>query len=127
VGSVSYKDLIVWKKSMQLAAQIYKITKTFPKEELYGLTSQMRRAAVSIPSNIAEGQKRNSKKEFLQFLAVAKGSLAELETQLLLSAEINYFSNYDIIEVQDLVVEIEKMLNALARTLSQNLKLETKN
>jgi len=86
----SYKELIVWQKSIQLVTDIYKLTKTFPKEELYGLASQMQRAVVSIPSNIAEGNDRNSSKEFSQFLRIARGSLAELETQIIISEKLEY-------------------------------------
>ena len=82
-----YRDLNVWKKAIKLVKAIYKLTQTFPKEEIYGLTSQMRRSAVSIPSNIAEGQARRGNKEFSQFLYVSKGSAAELETQLIDSIE----------------------------------------
>jgi len=83
----NHKDLDVWKESMKLARSVYTLTSTFPKEELYGLTSQIRRAAVSIPSNIAEGAARNSDKEFIQFLYISLGSLAEVETQLLLAKD----------------------------------------
>ena len=79
----SFKDLIVWQKSMSLVKEVYVITSNFPKSEIYGLTSQMRRAAVSIPSNIAEGKKRKTKNDYVQFLRIANGSAAELETQLL--------------------------------------------
>lgn len=81
--SQSYKDLIVWQKAIDFATWIYGMTSGFPKEEIYGIVSQMRRAAVSVPSNIAEGQARRHKAEFVQFLSIAKGSLAELETQLI--------------------------------------------
>ena len=80
----SYRDLVVWQKSMQMITDIYQTTKAFPKEEIYGLTSQIRRAAVSIPSNIAEGQGRRSPSEFHQFLGHARGSIMELETQILI-------------------------------------------
>lgn len=92
----THKDLDVWKESMALAKQVYGLTKSFPKEEIYGLVSQMRRATVSIPSNIAEGAARNSDKEFIQFLYVSLGSLAELETQLLLSRELGFLKNEEI-------------------------------
>lgn len=84
----SYKDLIVWQKAIKLAVMIYQITSSFPKEEVYGLTSQLRRAAVSIPSNIAEGRHRGSRKDFLQFLRIAYASGAEVETQLLIAKEV---------------------------------------
>ena len=92
----THKDLDVWKESMALAKQVYGLTKSFPKEEIYGLVSQMRRATVSIPSNIAEGAARNSDKEFIQFLYVSLGSVAELETQLLLSRELGFLKNEEI-------------------------------
>jgi four helix bundle protein len=89
-GIKTHKDLDVWKESMNLAKEVYKLTESFPKEEIFGLTSQIRRAAVSIASNIAEGAARNSRKEFIQALHVSLGSLAELETQLLLAKEIGF-------------------------------------
>ncbi len=93
--SHSYTDLAVWQKSMTLVRDIYLQTRNFPKEELFGLTSQIRRAAVSIPSNIAEGQGRLSKREFKQFLAIARGSLLELETQLLIVKGLGYTNHAD--------------------------------
>jgi four helix bundle protein len=92
VKITSYRDLFVYQKSFELCINIYKSTEGFPKSELYGLTSQMRRAAVSIPSNIAEGQRRSGRKEFLQFLSVARGSCAELETQISISTTLSYLS-----------------------------------
>src|SRR3989338_1925613 len=86
----SYKDLIVWQKSIQLCTEIYKITKLFPKDELYGLVSQIQRSSVAIPSNIAEGYRRGHKPEFIQFLRIAFGSGAELETQLLINLKVHY-------------------------------------
>ena len=88
----SYQDLIVWQKAIDLVVQVYATTRTFPKDELYGLNSQMRRAAVSVPSNIAEGHSRASTGEFKQFLGHARGSLAELETQLTIAAKLGYLS-----------------------------------
>src|SRR5438270_9252479 len=87
-----YRDLIAWQKSIDFVTEIYLVTKTFPKEEIYGLTSQLRRAAVSIPSNIAEGQARLSRLEFKNFLSHARGSLVEVETQLLISRNLGYLS-----------------------------------
>ena len=118
MGVQSYRDLIVWKKGMELAREIYKITKKLPKDEIYSLTNQMRRAAVSIPSNIAEGQARNSSKEFINFLSIAKGSKAELETQLLLCVQIGYLVDTDISEAINLSEQISKMLTALIKTLT---------
>src|SRR6185437_2373050 len=91
----SYKDLIVWQKSMQLCEDIYLITKEFPKSETYGLISQLRRCSISIPSNIAEGHLRGHKNEYIQFLRVAFGSSAELETQLLIALRIGYLEDED--------------------------------
>jgi four helix bundle protein len=98
---------------MEVAAMVYQITKKLLKEEIYSLTNQMRRAAVSIPSNIAEGQARRSIKEFMQFLRIAQGSKAELETQLLLCQKIKYLSDSDITEMMRLLQEIGKMLTSL--------------
>lgn len=109
-----HKDLNVWKRSMHLVMNVYSKTKTFPKDELYGLSSQMRRAAVSIPSNIAEGAGRKSKKEFYHFLYVALGSLAELETQLLIAKNLGYIPDFD----SGIIIEIRKMLNGLLYKLS---------
>lgn len=112
-----FKELIVWQKAMELVAAVYQLVKKLPKEELFALSSQMKRAAISIPSNIAEGQGRNSTKEFIHFLAIAKGSKAELETQLLLCVQIDYLSNSDIETAINLIQEIGKMLNALQKSL----------
>ena len=90
-----HHDLQVWQEGMSLAKDVYAATAAFPREEIYGLTSQMRRAAVSIPSNVAEGAARSSKKEFLQFLVIARGSLMELETQIILSRDLGYIENHD--------------------------------
>jgi four helix bundle protein len=87
---MNHKDLEVWKESMLLAKEAYLLTKSFPKEELYGITAQIRRASVSVPSNIAEGAARSSDKEFIQFLYISLGSLSELETQLLLSSDLGF-------------------------------------
>ncbi len=94
---MDHKDLEVWKESMLLAKEVYFLTKGFPKEEIYGITSQIRRASVSVPSNIAEGAARSSDKEFIQFLYISLGSLSELETQLLLSRDLEFMRNPDIL------------------------------
>src|SRR5690554_7937353 len=112
-----FKDLIVWQKSMELVEEVYCLVKKLPKEELFALSDQIRRSAISIPSNIAEGQGRNSKKEFNQFLAIAKGSKAELETQLLLCVKVNYLSQSEIETATGLIQEVGKMLNALQKSL----------
>ena len=115
----NHKDLDVWKKSMNLASQIYNITKSFPKEEIYGLTSQIRRASVSIPANIAEGAARNSKKEFIQFLYISLGSLSELETELLIKKNIGYLNNDNIFEEINI---IRKLISGLINSIKQKNK-----
>jgi four helix bundle protein len=111
---MTHKDLDVWKAAMEIAKLVYLITSKFPKEELYGLTQQIRRSAVSIPSNIAEGAARNSRKEFIQFLHISLGSLAELETQLLLSEKLGFLQ---IKEIENDVERIRKMLIGLIKYL----------
>ena len=115
-----FKDLIVWQKAMELVTEVYCLVKKLPKEELFSLSDQIRRAVISIPSNIAEGHGRNSTKEFIQFLAIAKGSKAELETQLLICVKINYLNNSDIETAINLINEVGKMLNALQKSLIPN-------
>ena len=112
-----YEDLLVWQKGMALVKKVYEITRTFPRDEKFGLISQMRRAAVSILSNIAEGQARHSTGEFVQFLSHAEGSVAELNTQLILSVELGYCSKDRTAEATTLVRELRRMLNALRRKL----------
>ncbi len=113
-----YKDLQVWQKGIVLAKIVYRLTEKFPAEEKFGLITQMRRAVVSVPSNIAEGQARHGTREFLQFLSHASGSLAELETQLLLSQELGYCTAADVSEANKILVELQKMLAAMRRKLS---------
>ena len=113
----SYRDLIVWQKAMTLTKKVYQLTKTFPSDEIYGLTSQIRRCSVSIPSNIAEGRGRNSNKEFIRFLNIALGSVYELQTQLELALSFNYIADYK--NVNELSIEVEKMLNALINSKKQ--------
>jgi four helix bundle protein len=108
-----YQELIVWQKAMDLVEVVYQLTKQFPKEELYGLASQIRRAAVSIPSNIAEGQARKSTAEFRNFLSIAQGSRAELETQLLIAIRLEYLVPEQTALCMALLAEISRMLNAL--------------
>jgi four helix bundle protein len=112
-----YKDLIVWQKAMLLVRHVYVLTKKFPSDERFGLISQMRRAAVSVPSNIAEGQARHSTGEFILFISHAEGSVAELETQLLIAVDLSYCSEDDSQPVFDLLLELRKMLNGLRRKL----------
>lgn len=112
-----FKDLIVWQKAMQLSVKVFWLTKKLPKEEMYGLTSQLRRSAVSVAANIAEGHARNSTGEYRQFLGIAKGSLAELETLLILAKEMAYFSPEVPAEIMDLIVECNRMLKKLMQAL----------
>ena len=114
----NYRELVVWQKAMVLTEVIYRSVKKLPREEMYSLGDQMRRAAVSVPSNIAEGQARNSTKEFVQFLSIARGSVAELETQLTLCERFAYLSHEESNEAIGLCDEISKMLTALISTLS---------
>ena len=96
---MTHKDLDIWKLGIELVEKVYKTTAEYPKEEIYGLTNQMRRASVSIPSNISEGAARSSNKEFIQFLYVALGSLAELETQTIISEKLGYLKNDELMEL----------------------------
>lgn len=120
IKSKSYKDLLVWQKSIDLVSNVYKLTEKFPKSEIYGLSSQMRRAAVAIPSNIAEGQRRAHTKEFIQFLHISYGSGAELETQLEISQRLYKMGNS---EYTNIVLDLEvimKMLNSLISSLKND-------
>ena len=114
----SYKDLIVWQKAYKLTLDIYSQTKGFPKEEIFGLVSQMRRSSVSIISNIAEGNARGGKKEYIQFLRIAFGSSTELEAQLLLCKDLCLIKEEDYNRINSLLTEVLKMLNVLIKKLS---------
>lgn len=124
-SSRSFKDLTVWQRSIELTKETYKLSSVFPKQEDFALTSQLRRAAVSIPSNIAEGSKRGTQKDFVQFLRIASGSAAELETQLIIVQEV--YSGTDCKRALDLLDETQRMLAALISKffLTKNLKLKT--
>lgn len=113
----SYKDLTVWQKSVDLSVIIYKITESFPRSDVYGLTSQIRRCGVSIPSNIAEGQRRGHRAEYVQFLRIAFGSGAELETQIIIAFKIGYLDQKKFNQINELLQEIMKMLNKLISVL----------
>ena len=115
----SYKDLEVWKKSVALTTQIYAVTARFPVSERFGLTSQIRRASTSIAANIAEGWGRGSRGEYIQFLAIARGSLMELETHLIVACNLHFLEPEDLTSVLNLVKDIEKMLNRLISVLKQ--------
>jgi four helix bundle protein len=113
-----FRDLIVWKRAYELTLNLYRATKKFPKEETFGLTSQIRRAAASVPANIAEGYERNHRKEYLQFLFIAKGSLGELDTYLLLARDIGYMKSEDFDHMNTMRHETMKMLQGLIKSLS---------
>jgi four helix bundle protein len=109
----SYKDLIAWQKAMKLVKAVYQVAQSFPREERYGLTNQLRRAAVSVPSNIAEGQARFSQKEFRHFLSQARGSLVEIETQLLISEDLGYLSEKSAQPLLQGAAELGRIINGL--------------
>lgn len=117
----SYKDLLIWQKGFEIVVSSYKLTKTFPQDELYALTSQIKRAAISIPSNIAEGYGRNSDKSFSHFIDISRGSLYELETQLLIAKELDFIQDTDMFNyVIGLINEESKMINAFNNSLSKS-------
>jgi four helix bundle protein len=115
----SHKDLIVWRKALDLAALIYRITARFPRFELFGLASQIRRAAVSVPSNIAEGTARRTTREFVAFLHFARGSLAELETQVLLATQVGYLNEVEALQTQHSIDEVGRLINGVLRGLKK--------
>lgn len=114
-----FKDLKVWQKSMDLVVEVYRASTSFPSEECYGLTAQMRRSAVSVPSNIAEGNGRRGRREYLRFLSVASGSLAELETQILLSQRLSYLNDQICSDLMTRTDEIGRMLVGLRDSLEK--------
>jgi four helix bundle protein len=117
----SFRELRVWQLGMEVAEKIYRLTADFPKSETYGLSSQMRRSAISIPSNIAEGQGRDSTKEFLHFLAIAFGSICELETQLLLAHRFSYLSDQDLQTILVTLTATSKTTRGLQKSLKLKL------
>ncbi len=116
---MNHKEMDVWQKSMLLAEKIYEISSQFPKEELYGLTSQIRRAAVSVPSNIAEGAARKSDKEFLQFITISLGSLSEIETQYILATRLGYLESD--IEIDELIIDVKKLILGTRNYLNRKI------
>ena len=120
-GIKSYRDLLVWQKGMALAKQVYCTTRSFPDDERFGLIGQMRRAAVSIPSNTAECQARQGRKEFVQFLSHAQGSLAELDTPLRLAVDVGYCRDSDAHPTVALITELQKMLASLRQRITARL------
>lgn len=116
--SSSYQELTVWQKSVELAVLIYKVTQKFPRNELYGLISQIRRSAIAIASNIAEGQGRRSSKEFCQFLRIAFSSTLELETQIIIASKVNYLELKEKDYILSSCLEIKKMIKSLEKSLN---------
>lgn len=121
----SYRELIVWQKAMDLVESIYRTTKAYPREEIYGLTSQTRRSAVSVPSNIAEGQGRRTTNEFLKFLAIASGSLCELDTQILIAKRLQYIDANAADSILRLASEVGRLVSGLARSLRKKREGDT--
>jgi four helix bundle protein len=121
----SFRDLVVWQKAMEFATDVYRSTERFPQSEIYGLTGQLRRAAVGVASDIAEGKGRLSKKEFIQFLAKARGSLCEVDTQLEISNNLEFLSAVDFARLRAQSREIGRGLNALIRSLQRSLRAES--
>ncbi len=113
----SYRDLIVWQKSIELVKSVYTLIREFPKYETYGLSDQLRRSSVSVPSNIAEGQARQHTGEFRQFLYISLGSIAEVDTQIIIAEQLNYISKEEAKEIQQRIIEIQKMLRSLIARL----------
>jgi four helix bundle protein len=117
VAGKDYSELVAWQKSMDLVEMVYKSTARFPKHELFGLTGQMRRAAVSVPSNIAEGQGRKSKNEFAHHLSIAHGSLREAETQILIAGRLAYIEHHEVGRLMNLASQVGKLINGLLNSL----------
>jgi four helix bundle protein len=117
VAAQNYKDLIAWQKAMDLVVEVYQATGAFPPDERFGLTNQVRRAAVSVPSNIAEGQGRGPTRDFVRFLCVARGSLQEVETQLILAARLGSMPQQRCDRLSDLIIELAKVINGLIRSI----------
>lgn len=115
----SYRDLVAWQKAMQLVTDVYRLTQGFPKEELFSLTNQIRKSAISIPCNIAEGQGRSSRKEFLYFLANARRSLWELETQIIIAKNLKYLKDEEVNQFLEALTELGKVLNGLIIALKK--------
>jgi four helix bundle protein len=118
----SFRDLLVWQKASALAVDIYRVTRAWPREEIYGLTSQVRRAAISIVSNIAEGEGRQSAAEFARFLRIAHGSLREIEAQVFIAMKLDYLTSEEFDRLDQCCVEVGKMLNGLINTVSRQVE-----
>lgn len=118
----THKDLRVWQQSIELVSSVYMITKTFPKEEIFGLVSQMRRAAVSVPSNIAEGYARGTDKEKVHFLRISSGSMSEVETQLIICLKLGYINQEEYDEISEKLTTVWKQLNSLISAIKKRLQ-----
>ena len=117
-GIKTYKDLFIWKKGMELTELVYQLVNEFPKEEIYALTNQIKRASVSIPSNIAEGYGRNTSKSYSQFIKISRGSLYELETQLILAENLGFIRNKELLyKITELIQEEGKMINSFIKKI----------
>ena len=116
-----YRDLIVWQKAMDLVEAVYRTSAAFPREKIYGLTSQLRRAAVSIPSNIAEGNGRNTTRDYLHFLGMAYGSVKEMETQVLIAERLQYIPSSDSNRLVQMTIEIARLLSGLMNSLNRKI------
>jgi four helix bundle protein len=114
-----YRELVAWQKAMDLVVAIYQVTRTFPRDEQFGLINQLRRASVSVPSNIAEGQGRRLRKQFAMFLRVARGSLQEIDTQLLIAERLGYVNSGELQPVQDRVKEVGRLVSGLLKAVAQ--------
>jgi four helix bundle protein len=120
----SFRDLIAWQRAMQLVTDIYRISNSFPRSEIYGLTSQIRRAAVSVASNIAEGQARHSHREFMHFLSIARGSIAEVQTQLLIAQSLAYLDTTQTESLTNQASDVCRLVNALYTAIERRTKNE---
>jgi four helix bundle protein len=116
-----YRDLVLWQKAMRLACAAYGATRNFPRDEAFGLTRQIRRAAVSVPSNVAEGSARRTSRDFLAFLHVARGSLAELRTELLIARDVGYLADDALLSLESLIDEVGRLLNAVIHGVGRRL------
>ena len=123
IKSGTYKDLIVWQKSISLVTDVYTLTKKFPVDERYGLVTQLNRAVISVPSNIAEGWGRELSKNYLQFLRISRGSLMEVETMILISKNLNFITEKDYLEIQGKIEEVGKILQGLIKSIHQKTRI----
>jgi four helix bundle protein len=121
-----FRELIIWQRSHDLALMVYRVTDTFPNSEQFGLTNQLRRAAVSVGSNIAEGFERNSAKDFAHFLVISRGSLAEIASQIMLARDLRYVTPEDCEKILEEIKDIHKMLNAFKKTLNEKGPVRTR-